>query len=167
VGPGFVMSTLGASIATYSETANWMPAASLTGAGLATRYLLDSIAASRLGGLFDRLGFGRATTIFLGFGALVLAFAALHPSLAIYILLIVFFFVTTTALHAGVAGTASKLGSGAFARYATANDLGAASGPLLAWIMIERLADPFASLMVGAAVSLATIVVVFTDRARH
>ncbi len=170
VGPGFVMSTLGASIATYldagPEADSWIPAASLTGAVLATRYLLDSVAASWLGGLFDRLGFGRATTIFLGLGVVVLGVAALQPALSIFIASIVLFFVTTTALHAGVAGSASKLGSGAFARYATANDLGAALGPLLAWIMIEQIADPFAALTVGAAVSLATIVAVVADRMR-
>ncbi len=164
VGPGFVMSTLGASIASYRETTDWMPAASLTGAVLATRYLLDSIAASWLGGWFDQLGFRRATTVFLGLGAIVLGFAALQPTLILFIGLIVLFFVTTTALHAGVAGSASKLGSGAFARYATANDLGAALGPLAAWIMIGQLHDPFASLLVGAVVCAATIAVVFTDR---
>ena len=164
VGPGFVMSTLGASIASYQETADWMPAASLTGAVLATRYLLDSVAAAWLGGLFDRLGFGRATSTFLGLGAIVLGFAALQPTLPIFVVLIVLFFVTTTALHAGVAGVASKLGSGAFARYATANDFGAALGPLAAWIMIGQLEDPFVSLLVGGIICVVTIAVVLTDR---
>ena len=163
--PGLRVSTLGASIASYREAADWMPAASLTGAVLATRYLLDSMAASWLGGWFDRLGFRHATTVFLVLGAIVLGFAALQPPLVIFIVLIVLFFVTTTALHAGVAGSASMLGSGAFARYATANDLGAALRPLVAWIMIGQLEDPFASLSVGAVICAATIALVLTDRA--
>ncbi len=53
------------------------------------------------------------------------------------ILGILVFFVAATTLQAVVAGQASKRGSVLYAQYATAGDAGAATGPILAWSLLQ------------------------------
>jgi len=152
VGPGFVMSTLGAILVTYVEGDALFTAATLTGALLGFRYLIDSALAPWLGGSFDKFGFRKASTFYLACGGVALLAASLQPSAWVFVLLIIIFFNCATALQAGVAGGVSKLGSGPFARYVTANDLGSAVGPLLAWIVIDQFKDPSYALALGGIV---------------
>jgi hypothetical protein len=149
VGPGFVIATLGAALAGYVSDDATLGAITLTGALLAVRYLMDSVLAPVLGWSFDRLGFLRATLGYLVIGGVALLLASTGPILPLFVAAILAFFATGTALQAGVAGTASKLGSGAYARYVTASDFGAASGPLLGWIVVALFQDPFYALAIG------------------
>jgi hypothetical protein len=145
------MATLGASLAGYVTDDAVLGAITLTGALLAARYLMDSVLAPVLGWSFDRLGFVRATLSNLLVGGMALLLASTGPGLVLFVAAILTFFATGTALQAGVAGTASKLGSGAYARYVTASDLGAATGPLLGWVVVALFNDPFYSLAIGGA----------------
>lgn len=160
--PVFVLSTLGASISTYTEITDLIPAATLTGAVLATRYVLDSLAAPVLGFVFDRLGLHHATVVCLAGGALLLVAASTAPDLIPFVSCIVLFFGMTTLMHAGVGGAASALGSGAYARYVTALDFGAAAGPLLAWILVAQFSDPFIPLAAAGVLSGLTLAAVWT-----
>jgi hypothetical protein len=85
---------------------------------------------------------------------------ALAPALPLFILLVVLFFGMTTVLQAGIGGAASTFGSGAYARYVTALDFGAAAGPLLAWGMIAQFDDPFIPLAAGGIIAALTLLVV-------
>lgn len=154
VGPGFVMSTLGAGLAGYLESFALFSAATLTGFLLALRYAMDAFAAPWLGGLTDRFGMERGASAYfvLGGGALILA--AMGPPLAVFMVMILVFFVCGTGLQAGLAGTASRFGAGAFARYVTLSDLGSATGPLLGWLVVEWLSSPLFSVGLGGVVYL-------------
>lgn len=149
VGPGFVMGTLGASIAGYVGTGGLFSAATLTGLLLGIRYLMDTAVAPWLGGATDRWGVRRASMVYLGVGGLALVMASSAPPLGLFVLAIILFFVCGTGLQAGVAGTASRHGSAAFARYVTASDFGSACGPLLGWLVVAWLTDPGLSLGLG------------------
>jgi len=160
--PAFVLSTLGASISTYTEITDLIPAATLTGAVLATRYVLDSLAAPVLDFVFDRLGLHHATVVCLAGGALLLIAASAAPDLIPFVSCVVLFFGMTTLMYAGVGGVASALGSGAYARYVTALDFGAAAGALLAWILVAQFSDPFIPLAAAAVLSGLTLAAVWT-----
>ncbi|MCP3854711.1 MAG: MFS transporter [Actinomycetia bacterium] len=150
VGPGLVMATLGAVLDERLTTTGWWSAASLTGTVLAMRFLLESVAAPRLGGVTDRWGIHRAATGFFGLGSGALVVATLSPSLPLLIGAVVLFFVSGTALGAGLMGDSGRRGSRVLAHYVTANDLGAASGPLLGWIALAVFDERRLGLAIGA-----------------
>ena len=157
VGPGFVMGTLGASIVVYVGAGGLFSAATLTGLLLGIRYLLDTALAPWLGGATDRYGVRRASMVYLCIGGLALVMASMRPPLAVFMVAIIIFFVCGTGLQAGVAGTASRQGSAAFARYVTASDFGSACGPLLGWLVVAWLSDPGLSLGLGGILYLLAI----------
>lgn len=161
VGPGFVMSTLGASLSDYrteSTAGNDLAdAALLTGLLLAARYAMDAFAAAWLGGLTDRFGLRRSATGYFLLGGAALLGAALGPPLPLFLVLMLVFFVCGTGLQAGLAGSASRLGSGAFARYVTLADLGAAVGPLVGWLVVAWLNDPLLSLGLGGLIYIGVV----------
>jgi predicted MFS family arabinose efflux permease len=153
VGPGFVMSTLGFLLQGRVESGGWpgfASAATLTGAVLAARFALDTLAAPVLGAGVDRLGIGKASVFFFGIGALALLGAVAAPGLVSLIVLVLVFFSSATALQVGITGYASRLGAAAFSRYVTALDVGAAAGPLIAWVALDRLAVAEVGLLLGA-----------------
>ncbi|MCZ6644000.1 MAG: MFS transporter [Gammaproteobacteria bacterium] len=159
VGPGFVMGTLGASIAGYVGAGGLLSAATLTGLLLGIRYLMDTAAAPWLGGATDRYGVRAASMVYLGIGGLALVMASSGPPVGLFVLAIIVFFVCGTGLQAGVAGTASRHGSSAFARYVTASDFGSACGPLLGWLVVAWLDDPGLSLGLGGILYLLAMMV--------
>jgi MFS family permease len=149
VGPGFVMSTLGAVLVDYISDDGMLSAATLTGGVLAVRYVMDSGAAPWLGSLTDTFGIRRAGISYFAVGGLALLLSVMDLPLFVFIAAILTFFVCGTGLQAGLAGRAGRLGSGAFARYVTAGDLGAATGPLLGWWIVDSFDDPSWSLAIG------------------
>ncbi|MEE9253802.1 MAG: MFS transporter [Pseudomonadales bacterium] len=168
VGPGLVISTLGLVLNTRLEGelvigGFTLGAATLTGAVLAARFLMDTVAAPWLGALGDELGPRRATTAFFAAGALMLALAAYTTELLPLCASIIAFFMCGTALHAMVAGVAGKQGGQRYARYVSATDLGAAAGPLLGWLAVGTLdAENFAIVLAAGMYFLATTVAPFT-----
>ncbi len=164
VGPGFVMGTLGASIVVYVGAGGLFSAATLTGVLLGIRYLMDTVLAPWLGGATDRYGVRRASMVYLGIGGLALLMASSRPPLALFMVAIIVFFICGTGLQAGVAGTASRQGSAAFARYVTASDFGSASGPLLGWLVVAWLSEPGLSLGLGGTLYLLAMAAAFRLR---
>ena len=156
VGPGFVMSTLGAVFGSHVERGSWgVSAATLTGGLLALRFGLDSVAAPWLGGLTDRFGVRAMAAGFFAVGGLSLLLAARSEDALMIAMLVMVFFVCGTALQAGIAGTASRFGSAYFSRYVTAADLGSACGPLLGWVALDYWGQETAGLLIGGVLYLA------------
>ena len=150
VGPGLVMSTLGVVLDARATEVLGLTAATYTGALLAIRFTLDSAVAPYLGSLTDRYRMARAAGTFFAAGAVALGVAAMSRSAVLVSAAVIAFFVCGTALQAGVAGTVSKRGPGAFARYVTSGDFGSAVGPLLGWIAFEATNLPWLGLAIGA-----------------
>ena len=167
VGPGLVTATLGAVLLDrLGATAFAVSAATLTGAVLAARYVLDSLAAPWLGGLSDRYGVRTIVIVFTSLGGVALLFAAsVHNVYAVSILIIVFF-ATGTALQAGVTGAVSQLGSGPFRHYITTMDFGAAAGPLLGWWLLDTLGFDAAAIALGGGIYLVLALSVMSMRSR-
>jgi predicted MFS family arabinose efflux permease len=170
VGPGLVISTLGFLLKTRLEgelviASITLGAATLTGAVLATRFLLDTVAAPWLGALGDTLGPRRGTTIVFAAGAAMLTLAAYTTALVPLCASIIAFFMCGTALNAIVQGVAGKQGGMRYARYVSAYDLGSAAGPLFGWVAVGTLdAENFAIVLAAILYAFATIVAFFTFR---
>ena len=168
MGPGLVISTLGLLLNSRLEGelvigSVTLGAATLTGAGLATRVLLDTIAAPWLGAIIDELWPRRATTWLFAAGAAMLALAAYTTALLPLCASVIVFFMCGTALTATISGIAGKQGGRRYARFVSASDLGAAAGPLFGWLAIGTLdAENFAIVLAAAMYGLATIVARFT-----
>ncbi len=96
---------------------------------------------------------------------MLLGFASTAPSLIPFVACIVLFFAMTTLLHAGVGGAASTLGSGAYSKYVTAMDFGAAAVPLLAWVLVAQFNDPFIPLAAAGVVSAVTLAAIYRQMA--
>ena len=167
VGPGLVTATLGAVLLDRLGAAAFaVSAATLTGAVLAARYVLDSLAAPWLGGLSDRYGVRTIVIVFTSLGGVALLFAAsVHNVYAVSILIIVFF-ATGTALQAGGTGAVSQLGSGPFRHYITTMDFGAAAGPLLGWWLLDTLGFDAAAIALGGGIYLVLALSVMSMRSR-
>lgn len=171
VGPGLIMSTLGHVLAVrYGDQIDLMGAligvATLTGLILGSRWILDSLAAPFLGAFVDRLGTATGAPMFFALGTVSLLFLSLFESLAALILGILVFFVAATTLQAVVAGQASKRGSAFYAQYATASDAGAASGPILAWSLLQLNAGDGITFNLGLGFYLVATLVSFRAFAR-
>ncbi len=154
VGPGFVTSTLGVVLQPYSDRMHvpGLTAATMTGALLAIRFVIESLAAPSLGSLSDRWGVRRTASTFFLLGGVALLIAAAWPGvLPLLAAAMLTFFFSSTALQAGVAASASRHGSAAYARYVTASDVGAAAGPLLGWIAVEAVGHATVGLLLGGA----------------
>ena len=150
VGPGLVMATLGNVLNAQAHPVPGFTAASLTGALLAVRFTLDTAVAPALGGLTDRHGLRRTGIGFFALGAVALAFASVVNGIWLISACVLVFFVAGTALHAGVAGRVAQLGSGAYARFVTGADFGAACGPMIGWLAFDWLGMPNIGMAIGA-----------------
>ena len=156
VGPGFVMSTLGAAFSARVEPGTWgVSAASLTGALLALRFGLDGLAAPWLGGLTDRFGVRSTAIGFYLVGGVALLLGSRSEDALTLCALVLVFFVCGTALQAGIAGTASRFGSAYFSRYVTAADFGSACGPVFGWLALDYLGQETAGLLIGGVLYVA------------
>jgi len=102
---------------------------------------------------------------FVGGCALLVSVSGLP--LITFMAAILVFFICGTGLQAGLAGTAGALGSGAFARYVTASDLGSATGPLLGWFVVDAFADPSWSLALGGLTYLLAVVALARPARTH
>lgn len=164
VGPGLVMSTVGVVLDAHAAEILGLTAASYTGALLAVRFTLDSMAAPYLGGLTDRHGLRPSVGGFFAVGAMALSGACLADSVLLVSIAVVAFFICGTALQAGVAGTVSKLGPAAFSKYVTSADFGSASGPLLGWLAYSWFEIPWLGLAIGAVLFALCSVAVATQK---
>lgn len=152
VGPGLVMATLGAVIDDQLTGSGVLSAASLTGAILAMRFAVETGAAARLGALSDTYGIRTALAGSFAVGAVALSIAAFSTALPVLIVSVLAFFVSGTALNAGLQGYVGNRGSKAVARFVTAHDLGSASGPMIGWLALGLVDRRAFGLAIGAVV---------------
>lgn len=152
VGSGLVLATLGAVLDERTSRDGWLSATTLTGGVLAMRFVLEGGMAARLGAISDNHGVRLTSSGAFAVGSVALVAAALAPTVPVLVLTVVTFFVCGTALGAGLIGFAGAQGSRALARYATATDLGAASGPLIGWIALGLFDRRTIGLAIGAVV---------------
>ena len=165
VGSGIVMSTLGyvlkTDVGTTISIGNIViGVASLNGILLASRHLVGIAGGPAVGVALDRIGVMRGEAIaFVGcFLSLSAAFIA-PKTLMIAIAILSFSIFETTAFIA-LTTEASRTGRG-YTLFATASDMGAAVGPMLAWTLIETVRLERIGFAIGALLYLSAFYLVF------
>ncbi|TVQ99863.1 MAG: MFS transporter [Spirochaetaceae bacterium] len=153
---GLIVSTLGFALKSrFGDAVALGPVmvgiTSLTGALIAAHYAIGVVGAPPIGAVIDRIG--RRTAEIVGFtaGFLALTAAGVLGHTPVLVPSVILFFVATVACKLSLFSGAGAAGSSRFAHMATASDLGAAAGPLVGWIAIERLGSADAVFAIGAA----------------
>jgi predicted MFS family arabinose efflux permease len=154
VGVGLVLSTLGYVLKAYGGDRIHMDGvvigvATLTGILLAMRYVVNTFGSPLLGALADHLRYPAGAAGLYIIGAALLLGAAAAPGILAMSVLVVAFYVCATCVQVLLASIAGRRGSRAFARYASAADFGAATGPLLGWAVFEVAPIPALSFIIG------------------
>ena len=124
--------------------------ATLNGLLLGCRWVLDTLGAPIYGALIDRTGIRLGAPLCFLVGLIVMLLLNLSENLVGLALGMVVFFTCGTALTTVVSAEASRLGAKVFARYATANDLGMAFGPVIGWGAYELIGTPNFVFVLGA-----------------
>jgi len=155
VGPGLVMSTLGFILLTrYGTEVDLIGfvvgIATLNGLLLCCRRVLETLGAPIYGALIDRTGIRIGTPLCFLVGLIVMLLLNLSENLAGLALGMIVFFACGTALSTVLSAEASRLGAKVFVRYATANDLGMAFGPVIGWGAYELIGTPNLVFFLGA-----------------
>ncbi|MBS04364.1 MAG: hypothetical protein CMQ24_16880 [Gammaproteobacteria bacterium] len=142
VGPGLVMSTLGFVLMdrigeSLTVAGLAIGIATLNGLLLGSRWIFDTACGPLFGALADRYGMRLSASMFFTSGLLALAALIVGDGVLILSAGILWFFASGTGLQVMLAGEASRHGSGYYARFATAGDVGAAASPLIGWSVVQ------------------------------
>ena len=162
VGTGMIVSTLGYVLqrgfgASITIGAVAIGITTVNGWMLAVRYGILALGSPALGWLVDRIGDRKSAFAFFCVGASVLvavagiSLTANVVMMLILLVLVMAFFICGTGLMVALTSEAGRYGSKTFSWYVSASDLGAASGPLLAWTLLKELHAPVAVFAVCAA----------------
>ena len=155
VGPGLIMSTLGfILLSRYGTEVDLMGfvvgIATLNGLLLGCRWVLETLGAPIYGALIDRTGIRLGAPLCFLVGLIVMLLLNLSENLVGLALGMIVFFACGTALSTVLSAEASRLGAKVFVRYATANDLGMAFGPVIGWGAYELIGTPNLVFFLGA-----------------
>ncbi len=159
VGTGLIISTLGFTLRTRFGSSIELGAlvvgiTTLNGFLIALNYVINSAGSPPLGFAIDRVGRRTAEVIAFAAGGAALAAAAFFLASPLLIPAVVLFFVATVVCKLALISQAGVNGSKSFARLMTASDLGAATGPLIGWMAIERAGSPDVVFAVGGVLYL-------------
>ena len=166
VGAGVIMSSLGYVLKRQVGDALSIGGAVISiavvnGAMLASRHIINVLGAPALGALQDHIGHRRGAAIFFFVAAVIMCAAAITPGTVALLSLVVAFFVCSTGLNVVLMAESGRFGSKSFAAYASAADLGAAVGPILAWTLFSFIASPAVAFAAGAVLlSVGTVAAV-------
>ena len=154
VGPGVIVSTLGFILKWHlgedlAVLGVPLGVATLTGLLISSRYAINALGAPTLGALLDRTGHHIGTVVCFCIATLILLAATFTSSVVVLACLIPAFFVCATSINVALMAEAGRSGSRAFARYASASDLGCAVGPILVWTIFEFVPSPTLSFAIG------------------
>ncbi len=173
VGSGLIMSTLGFVLMDrFGESLDVagmvLGIATLNGLLLGSRWIFDTACGPLFGALADRYGMRISASIFFTSGLLALGALIAGDGVLLLTASILWFFASGTALQVILAGEASRHGSGYYARFATAGDVGAAAGPLIGWGVVQLALPSSAVFGTGALLYVGGFVaaqIAFRDRA--
>ncbi|RJQ59219.1 MAG: MFS transporter [Desulfobacteraceae bacterium] len=142
VGAGMIISSLGLVLKTRignSFEILGYPAgiATLTSFILGLRWFIDAMGSPLLGAATDRIGRQETARLLFPFNAVMLLAISMVESIFPLLLLLFMYFICATALGTLLSAQAGQNGTRSVASFATATDLGASLGPLIAWGILE------------------------------
>ncbi len=169
VGTGLIISTLGFALRSHFGEqlelgALTLGITTLNGFLIALNYTINCVGSPYLGRLVDRVGRRTGEIAAFGVGALALGGSALMPASPLLLPAVLLFFVATVACKIALVAQAGVSGPRSFAQFVSAADLGAATGPIVGWLAIERVGSPEAVFLLGAALYLIALVSALRSR---
>lgn len=173
VGPGIVMSTLGAVLVEIVGTSLTVlgvviGAATLNGALLSSRWVIDAVSASFLGHISDRLGRRWSAVIYFFIGALALFFAAVASQTGVWMACVVAFFLCGVGATVVMTAESGLRGPRAVAGYVTASDFGSAIGPMLGWMPQQMSLSSDSIFLMGSGMyAIGATVILCSSRLRY
>jgi MFS family permease len=164
VGPGIIMSTVGYLLNSRLGTSISLGSlvigiTTLNGIILASRHIINTVGAPVIGITIDKIGHRASILIFLGLGTVLLFFISLISNVFILISLVILLFASGVVIQVSLSSEAGKLGSRAYARLATALDVGSASGPLIGWFLVALFSSPVAAFPVGGVLYFSALLI--------
>ncbi len=156
VATGLIISTLGFALRSrFGETMAIGPIVvgitTVTGVLIAAHYAISGLGSPPIGAAIDVIGHRNAEIAGFASGFVALLVAGTLGQTLVLLPAVVLFFIATVACKLALYAGAGSAGSSRFARMATASDLGAATGPIVGWIAIDRLGSPDSVFAIGAA----------------
>ncbi len=169
VGVGLIISTLGFALrerfgATVELGSLVIGIATINGILIALHYGINSAGSPLLGAGIDRFGRRISEIVAFSTGTAALVAAALFAATPVLVPVVVVFFVANVACRLSLTSRAGLAGSASFSRVMTAADLGAASGPLIGWLAIERVGSPDVVFAIGAGLYAVATVAAIAQR---
>ena len=154
VGPGLLISTLGFILESrYGTSVTLLGVvlgiSTVNGILLASRWVMQSVGAPFLGALVDHFGLQKSAAVFFLVGALALGWLSVVTELTALLPGILIFYACGTTLQIALISGAGKQGPKVYAKFVTAADLGAATGPLLGWTLLELIGNPDIAFIAG------------------
>ena len=164
VGAGMIVSTTGHLLQSRAGDEITMlgatvGVATVTGAVLGIRWAIILVGAPALGALSDRFGRRSTATFYFLTGGAVLLVVATTSDVLPLVLGVVVFLICVTGIQVLLYAEAGLRGSRAIVAFVTGADLGGASGPLLAWGVVQAGLPHVSILLIGGALYLVGAVV--------
>jgi predicted MFS family arabinose efflux permease len=173
VGVGLIISTLGFTLRQrFGDTVEIgtlvIGIATLNGLLIALHYGISSVGSPPIGMGIDRIGRRLSEIIAFSVGTVSLATAAFFADTMMLIPVVIVFFLASVACRLSLTSRAGLAGSASFSRVMTAADLGAATGPLVGWLAIERVGSVEVVFGIGAVLyAVATVTALAPRSARR
>ena len=173
VGVGLIISTLGFTLRQrFGDTIEVgtlvIGIATLNGLLIALHYGINSVGSPPIGMGIDRIGRRTSEIIAFSVGTASLAIAALFAGTPVLVPVVIVFFLASVACRLSLTSRAGLAGSASFSRLMTAADLGAATGPLVGWLAIERVGSAEVVFAIGAVLyAVATVTALGRRRSRR
>jgi hypothetical protein len=142
VGTGLIMSTLGWIVRErlgepFPILGHTVGVATLTGAILSMRWILDAIGSPLLGAAADHIGRERSIYLLFLLGGVALLSGALPMGPVWLVFAVIVCFICGTTIYVLLSALAGRLGPENLASYVTAVDLGSSLGPSIGWGIVQ------------------------------
>ncbi|MBT3272151.1 MAG: MFS transporter [Spirochaetales bacterium] len=170
VGSGIIMSTLGNVLSTAVDGGGvriggiLIGIATINGIMLASRHLIGIAGSPFLGSIVDRIGIRKSLPAFFAVAGTALGISILKLPPLLLVIPVIVFFLCETALQITLSAEAGRGGPVKYSRFASAQDLGSACGPLIGWGILQFTSISRTVFAAGALLYLIAAVVMTKKR---
>ena len=141
--------------------------ATINGLLLSSQSVINSLGSPFIGTFLDWFGHPRSTFLFFSIGTCALTGAMAIGHIGLLMALILVFYICQAAIPIILSVRAGRDGPKTFALFATFNDLGAAVGPIVGWTVLEFVALPKITFVIGGLLYGSATLLSLRDLVKH